>query len=83
MTAVQAFGQTQDGRQRPDGPPPLSLEVPIAIMAALGSGLTMVPGDERDGFNLIRFKSAQVAVLDEVVRMLVVTFVADVYADVV
>jgi len=43
----------------------------------------MIAGNQGDGFNLIRFESPQVAVLDEVVRVLVMTLVADVYTDVV
>jgi hypothetical protein len=43
----------------------------------------MIPGDEGNDLNLIRFESPQVAVLDEVVRVLVVALVADVYTDVV
>ena len=43
----------------------------------------MIAGNQRDGFDLIRFESPQVAVLDEVVRVLVMAVVADVSADVV
>ena len=43
----------------------------------------MVAGDERDDFDLARLEPAQVSVLDQVIRMLVVTIVADVHADIV
>ena len=43
----------------------------------------MVARDERDDLDLLRIESAQVAVLDQVVRVPVVALVADVDADVV
>ena len=43
----------------------------------------MVAGDQRDGFDLVGLEAAQIAVLDQVVRVLVVPLVADVDADVV
>ncbi len=43
----------------------------------------VIAGDERDRFDLVRLEAAKVAVLDQVVRMLVMTFVADVHARVV
>ena len=43
----------------------------------------MVAGDERDRFDFVRLEAAEIAVLDQVVRVLVVPLVADVHADVV
>ena len=43
----------------------------------------MVAGDERDDLDLVGLEAAQIAVLDQVVRVLVVPLVADVDADVV
>src|SRR5262245_8788426 len=40
----------------------------------------VVARDERNRFDLVRFEATQVAVLDQVIRMAVVAFVADVYA---
>src|SRR5882762_9160376 len=42
-----------------------------AVVLALRRGLTMIARDERDCFDFVRFEAAKVAVLDEVVRMLV------------
>jgi hypothetical protein len=42
----------------------------------------MIPGDERDDLDLGGIEPAQVAVLDEVIRVLVMAFVADMDADV-
>ena len=49
----------------------------------LRRGLAMVAGDERDDLDLLGIEAAQTAVLDQVVRVLVVALVADVRADVV
>ena len=43
----------------------------------------MVSGDERDDFDLLRVEAPQVAVLDQIVRMVVMSGIADVRADVV
>ena len=43
----------------------------------------MIAGDQGDGFDLFGRESAEVTVLDEVVRVPVVPVVADVHADVV
>ena len=83
VAAVEALGQTQDRRQRPDGPPALAAEVAVVVVAALGRGLPMVARDQRDGFDLVGLEAPQIAVLDQVVRVLVMALVADVDADVV
>ncbi len=43
----------------------------------------MVPRDERDRIDFLGLEAAQVAVLDQIVRMLVMALVADMHADVV
>src|SRR3954465_11744040 len=82
MAAVQPFSKTQDSRQRSDGAPPLSFEPAVPVVASLRRSLSMIPGDQCNRFDLIRFEAAKVAVPDEVIRVLVMAFVADVYADV-
>jgi hypothetical protein len=42
----------------------------------------MIASDERHDFNLGRLETPQIAVLDQIVRMLVVARVTDVHADV-
>ncbi len=83
VAAIEAFGQPQDGRERANGPAPLARQVAKVFVAPFGRGLAMVAGHERDGLDFVRIEPAQVAVLDQVVPVLVVAFVADVDADVV
>ncbi len=83
VTAIEAFGQPQDRGQRPHDAPRAATEVAETLVAALGSGLTMIPRHERDDLHFFRLEAAQITVLDQIVRMFVVSFVADVHADVV
>jgi hypothetical protein len=48
-----------------------------------GNGTPMIASDQRDRFHIHGLEAAQIAVADQVVRVLVVTFVADVNAHVV
>src|SRR5262245_5266434 len=43
----------------------------------------MISSDERDDLRFVRLEAAQAAVLDQVIRVTMVTLVADVYADLV
>src|SRR5205809_907927 len=52
-------------------------------MAALGRGAPMIPRNQTNGFDFVRIESAQVAVLDQIVGVVVMPFVADMDADVV
>ena len=83
VTAIQAFGKTEDRRQRSNGGAAAPAELGEAGMTALRGGLTVIACDERDRFDFVRLESAKIAVLDQIVRVLVMTFVADVDADVV
>ena len=83
MTANEALGEPQDRRQRPHhaaGPPTQFSE---SVVTALGGGLAMIPRHERDDVDFVRFETAQIAVLDQIVRVFVVSFVTDMNADVV
>jgi hypothetical protein len=83
MAAVEAFGQPQDGGERADRVPRAAAHVSEPGMASLGRRLTVIARDERDRFDLVRLEAAQVAVLDQVIRVSVVLLVADVNAHVV
>jgi hypothetical protein len=83
VAAVETFRQPQDRRQRahrPAGAPP---ERDEAVVPSLRRGLPVITGDQRDGFDFVGLEAAEIAVLDEIVRVFVVAFVADVHADVV
>src|SRR5476649_259382 len=83
VAAIEALRQPQDRRQRAHRPPRAPAQIAEAVVLPLGRRLTVIARDERDGFDLVRLEAAQVAVLHEIVRVLVVAFVADVDADVV
>ena len=83
MAAVEAFGQTQHGGQRPNRAAALLAKVGEPLVLPVRRRLTMIPGDERDRLDFVRLESAQVAVRDQVVGMLVVPLVGNVDADVV
>ncbi len=83
VAAVEAFRQPQDGGERAYGPPRAPTQVDEAVVLPLGRRLPVIAGDEGDGFDFVRLEAAEIAVGDEIVRVLVMPFVADVDADVV
>jgi hypothetical protein len=83
VAAIEAFGQAQDRRQRPNGPPALAAELAIPFMAALWRRLAMIPGHERNRLDFVRLEAAEIAIPDEVIRVLVMALVADMHADIV
>ena len=83
VTAVEAFRQPQNCGKRAHGPPRATAEISEAVVLPFGRRLPVIAGDEGDRFNLVRLEAAEIAVGDEIVRVLVVPFVADVDADVV
>jgi hypothetical protein len=83
VAAVEAFGQPENRRKRADGAAPAPADLAERPVALLRRALAMVARDERDGFDLVGLESAQIAVRDQIVRVLVVPLVADVDADVV
>ena len=83
MAAIEAFREPENRRERPDGPPALAAELGILVVRALRRRLPVVPGHERDDLDLFRIETAQISILDQIVRMLVMPLVADVDADVV
>jgi hypothetical protein len=83
MTAIEAFGQPQNRRQRANGSPAFPAELAEAVVTFLRRRLAVIAGDERHRFDLLRVEPSKIAVLDQVIRVLVVALVADVHADVV
>src|SRR5437867_2314588 len=83
VTAIEALGQTENRRQRPDRAPALARQLVEARMPPFGSRTSMIPRQERDCLDLVGLEAAQIAVLDQIVRVLVMPFVADMDADVV
>ena len=83
VAAIEALGEPQHRRQRANGAPRPPRQLAEAVVLALRRALAVVARDQRDRFDLFRLEAAQVAVLHQVVRVLVVPLVADMDADVV
>lgn len=83
MAAIQPFGEAHDRAEQPHGLALRPRQIGEALMPLLGLRLTMIPGREGDDLDLVRIEAPQIPVFDEVVRVFVVPFVADVVADVV
>jgi hypothetical protein len=82
VAAIEAFGQPQDGRQRANGPSPFAAEVAVAFVPPAGCGPAVIPRDERHRFDLVGLEAAQIAVFDQVVRVLVMAVIRNVHADI-
>src|SRR5262245_66639552 len=81
--AIESLGEAEKRAQHHDRMTRCLVEILVAVVIGLWCRATMVPGDERDDVDLFRFEAAEVAVLDQVIRVAVVTLIADVVADVV
>ena len=83
MAAIQGLGQPEDGREGADGLAALPRQIAHPFMRPLRRRAAVIARDERNRLDHVGLETAQIAVLDQVVRMPVVTLVADVHADVV
>jgi hypothetical protein len=83
VAAVQGFGEAENCGQRADGFPLLCAQLAEADVRLSRRGFPMITGDQRDDLGLFGLEPAQIAVFDQVIRMLVVARIADVRADVV
>ena len=83
MATVEALGESKHRGEDADGLAALPREVAVVLVPAFWRRLTMIARNEPDNFYFFRLEAPEIAVLDEVVGMLMVALVADVYADVV
>jgi hypothetical protein len=83
VTAVEAFREPEHRRQSPDRLAALALEVAKMLVTFLRRALPVVARDKADDFDFVRLEATQVAVLDQIVRVLVMALVTDMDADVV
>jgi hypothetical protein len=83
VAAIERFGKPQNGGERADDAALLAAERAVVVVRPLRRRLAVVTRDETDDLGFYRLEPAQVAVLDQVVRVLVVALIADVRADVV
>lgn len=83
VAAVEPFSQPDDGRQHSYGASKRVIEVTIAFVGLLRRRLPMISRHECNHLDLAWIESAQISILDQVIRMSVMAIVADVYADIV
>src|SRR6185295_2785111 len=83
MAAIEALGEPQHRRQRADDAARAPRQIAEPLVLSFRRPLAVVARDQADGLDLLRLEAAQVAVLDQVVGVLVVSLVADMDADVV
>ncbi len=83
VTAVEALRQPQNGRQRAHRAPGAAPQLTEAVVTPLRRRLAMVARNQRNRLDFVRLEAAKVAVLHQIIRVLVVTLVADVDTDVV
>jgi hypothetical protein len=83
VAAVETLCQTKNRRQRPHRAPRAAPQITEAVVTPFRRRLAMVACDQGNRLDFVRFEAAQVAVLHQVIRVLVVAFVADVHPDVV
>src|SRR5262249_32952247 len=83
VTAIEIFRQTKLRREPSDAFTSLSAEFSEVRVVARRWRPPMVASHQRNRFDLLRLETAQVAVLDQVIRVAVVTLVADVDARIV
>jgi hypothetical protein len=83
VAPIEAFGESQNRCERSDSPSRALAELAESDVLPFRSRAAMISRHEREDVDFLGLEATQIAVLDQVVRMLVVAFVADVHADVV
>ncbi len=83
VAAVEAFGEPENRGEHADRVPALALEVSVVLVTPFRRRLAMVAGDQRDDLDFFRLEAAEVSILDQIVGVLMVPFVTDMYADIV
>jgi hypothetical protein len=83
VAPVEPLGQPYHRRKRPDRPSQWPRQIAEAFVRLLRGGLPVVPCQQRDDLDLARIEAAQISILDQIIRMTMVAFVADVDADIV
>src|SRR5689334_3350665 len=82
VAAIEAFGDADEGGEELDALAQAVGERAVIAVALLRRRLAMVARDQRDHVDLLRIEAAEIAVANQVVRVLVMALVGDVHADV-
>ena len=83
VAAIEPLGQAQHRRQRPHRAAQRPFQGAVAIVRFHRGRLTMIARQQGNNLDLLRIEPAQLAVLNQVVRVAVVAFVADMDAGIV
>jgi hypothetical protein len=83
VAPVQTLGQSHHGGQLLDHALQLGRQGTEPFVCVLRRRLPMVAGDERNDLDFARLEATEVAMLDQVVGMAVMTLVTDVHANIV
>ena len=83
MAAVQPFGEPQDRREQAHRAAQVGGQARVLRVRFLRRASTMVPRHERDDLDLLRLEAAEISILDQIIRVLVVAGIADVDAEIV
>lgn len=83
VAAIERLGEPKNRRQCADGAAPFRSQRAEISVRFLWGRLAVIPRDEGNGLSFCGLEAAKVAVLDEVVRVLVMPWITDVRADVV
>ena len=82
MAAIEGFGEPHDRGKSPDDLAPLPWQRAKEVVPPPGHRPPVVARHHGDGLDFVGFEAAQVPILDQIVRVLVVTLVADMDADI-
>ena len=83
VAAIERFGEPQERRQNRDDPALLLAQLAHPFMFLLRNGAAVIARNQCNDGDLLGLEAAQVAVLDQVIRVAMMLLVADVIADVV
>jgi len=83
VAAIEILRHAQDRRETPNHFAALSAECPEIRVPARGRCAPVIASHQRNGFDLVRFETAEIAVFDQVIGVTMVTFVTDVDAGIV
>jgi hypothetical protein len=83
VAAIESFREPNHRGQGPHRLAQTASKIAVTLVRFLGRGLTMVPRQQRDDFDFLRIEPAKIPVLDQIIRVTVMTLVADVHADIV
>jgi hypothetical protein len=83
MASIERLGESEDGRKRPHDVALPRAERSEAFVLFPRRTLAVIPRDEPDDLGFLWLEATKIAVLDQVIRVLVMSRIADVCADVV